>query len=214
MSRTTTWLNWSTVLGVGLTLSVGCSGGGSASSKPSPGGGTTSSLGSPLEVVNALPAIRVRLNARDELEAHGEEYGLAALGSQRDTEPLLPNAFSVAVPRRLYNATRLLRSIDAGTWLEISALGIGPDCLGTIEKGLVVYRAAERDLDLVESLGSSHFEELRVLRSGAAPTTWQYSLQVAVACSSVRSMGESKRSTRMAELRFVRTLHSPWTHRT
>src|SRR5207245_314060 len=85
----------------------------------------------------------------------------------------------ISAPRSLSKALRLSRDSDAETWLEVHALGIRDTAQGAVEQGAVVYRAADADLDVVLSLGTSRLEELRVLRSAKATSSAHYSLSVA-----------------------------------
>jgi YD repeat-containing protein len=136
-------------------------------------------LASPLDVANGIAAIHSRLDLGNNIELKGDAFTLASVSVQPPAGSSLTNAFSASAPRILSKALRLSRNSETETWLEMRALGTRDTAQGAVEQDAVVYRAADVDLDVVLSLGSSRLEELRVLRSAKAATTARYALEVA-----------------------------------
>jgi N-acetylneuraminic acid mutarotase len=131
---------------------------------------------SPVDVVRGFSALRSRVDGASRLEARSDAQWLAKVDSGGAS--LQPSSFSVAVPRQSSGAVRLSREGDENTWLEIRTLGTTGSVAGSIEQGAIAYRGADRDLDVVLSIGASRFEELRVLRTARAPTVARYALDV------------------------------------
>jgi len=165
------------VVGVSVLLTLACSDGSSA--KKATGGGTAATLASPLEVANGLAAIRSRLDLGGRIELKGDAFALASVSLPPTAASSVPNTFSVSAPRTMSKGLRLQSDSVPGIWLQMRALGMRDATQGAVEQGAVVYRAADVDLDVVLSLGSSRLEELRVLRSANAASTARYALDVA-----------------------------------
>ncbi len=166
-------MRWFGIWGVSACLTVACSDGSNAKK---------AAIASPVatvsayEVASSMPVLRARLDAAAAIEEHEDAFTLAAVASTPDHAA---PALLVAVPRRLSNAIRMSREGGSPAWVEVHPLGLRESVEGAVEKGAIVYRDADKDTDLVLSLGATRFEELRVLRSTSASTTSRYALSVA-----------------------------------
>ncbi len=80
----------------------------------------------------------------------------------------------VRIPRRAIEPLSITASSHR---IEVSARDVS-DVLGAAEGDAVVYRDVAKDEDLVLALRDGSVEELRILRSTAAPTTFRWSIAV------------------------------------
>ncbi|MFO0568837.1 MAG: hypothetical protein U0263_24455 [Polyangiaceae bacterium] len=122
------------------------------------------------------------------------------------------NSFEHAIAKLPNRATDRLRmkNGESSVDFELEALG-ARDVRGELEGGSVVYRGAFSDTDVVFTARGARVEELRVLRSPAAPNEARYRIHTSGAVRIDRGAVEVE--ARTVAWRSARSRPTPWTRR-
>ncbi|MGZ3453248.1 MAG: Kelch repeat-containing protein [Polyangiales bacterium] len=146
-----------------LAVSIGCS---SSSSTPSGGDASVAPSPDPLSIVRA--ATDLGHGARVSLEDHG--YRVTARPARGGSLHVFRSAW---LPAKAEQPLRV--EVSAGEWLEVSgALATAP----RLDGDAIVARDVAKDTDAVYAVLADGIEELRVLRSAAAPTDFTWTLRL------------------------------------
>jgi len=156
------------VLGVVMCFALSCSG------RPAPEQTTTKESAASIAVarLRAVPVLGARLDAATELLPTRFGFSSAA-----------PGAVSAIVPPTARAPLHVGR--DSDRYVEIVAEH-ETDVRGTIESNAMVYPDVSRDTDAFIVAERDRIEEIRVLRSAAAPTVARYRVRLGPGLSSLR----------------------------
>ncbi|MBK7402807.1 MAG: hypothetical protein IPJ34_42930 [Myxococcales bacterium] len=102
-------------------------------------------------------------------------------------QPLLPTP-PVRLPARVGEPLRLTDPLRTGSFVEVRALAVG-DVRAVHERDTLVHPAVAKDVDVVRFATARGYEELRVVRSSAAPRAASYELKLGGAFAEARLVG-------------------------
>jgi hypothetical protein len=162
-----------------------------APATPAPTARTTRADVAPLDVVRTVrrfDALAARVTTGLRVVDDGRGFvvaGRAAAGFERVAQRVVARA-----PHASGEPLRVGLEARPDFFVDVRALGVA-NVAGAVADGAVVYPSVAADLDLLHVAARDQHEEIRLLRSAAAPSVARYSLELGPGVANVRLEGRT-----------------------